>query len=122
MMIKVLKFIACSYALSLSTAAFASCPSDDATQGTVEANIVGIEYIDGCTYLLLQNEVSTHPNHDSGQFLAGRYKYLALDQSNESKHDNILSLATTALATNMKVHSKFTGRTGIIATFSLMKQ
>lgn len=117
----ILRVLVFCFIYSISGQLFAACLSDDATQGTVEANIVGIEYIDGCTYLILKNEVSSHPNHDSGQFLGGRYKYLALKQENGKKHDSILSLATTALVTNMKIHAKFTGRTGLIDTFSLMK-
>ena len=110
--------------------ASSACPLDDTTPGTVTANIAGIEYLDGCTYILLNNATSNHTAHDSGSFLQGRHLYLAVDQVianvdpsvNTMKHDTIVSMAMAAMATKSTIYAEFTGRTAVVKRFAVAGQ
>lgn len=102
---------------------FAACYTDSTTKGKADATIIGIEYQDHCTFLLLANDFnSTFVGHDDAPFLAGRFTYLSLDPTNVESYKSILTLATTALVTKTRIYAEFTSRTGRIDKFSLSTQ
>ena len=101
---------------------YAVCNTDTTLKGNVNATIVGIESQDHCTFLLLKNDLvitNFATGLDTNPFLAGRFFYLSLDPENPEKYKSVLTLATTALATNTRVYAEFTSRTGRIDRFSL---
>jgi len=98
---------------------YADCPTDSTTEGKVQATIVGIEYRENCTYLLIDNDyIPSFTDHDSSRFESGRFTYLAIDPSNQESYKVMLTLATTALATQIRV----TSRLARVDRLSLSKQ
>lgn len=103
----------------------AECYVDGESKGNISAEIVGIEYQDSCTFLLLKSSDIVVTNFagslDTNPFQAGRFYYLSLDPStsNPEKYKYILSLATTAMVTKTRIYAEFTSRTGRIDKFSL---
>jgi hypothetical protein len=113
-------FLTLGLLFAVSINSYAACFTDSTITGTVHATIVGIEYRDNCTFLLLDNDfVSTLSNHDNNPFLAGRFTYLSLDPSNAEAYQSVLTLASMALATQTRIFAAFTSRTGRIDRFSL---
>ncbi len=111
------------FLLVVSFESQAACTTDSTTIGTVQATIVGIEYHENCTYLLLGNDVvSSLTNHDSALFEAGRFTYLSIDPTNQEAYKIMLTLATTALVSQIKVYAHVTSRHARVNRLSLSRQ